>query len=186
MRLFVAIQLEKPVKDLILGTQQRLRQFDRVVRWVRPEQMHLTLAFLGDVDDGRVPSVCEAVEAAGKASRAFDLAVVGSGCFPPRGRVRVVWVGVDEPSGALQSCQEACATGLEAVGFPRESRPFSPHLTLGRVKDDNTGGDLRRQVERLDVARVTQSVGEIHVVQSELLRSGARYTTVGRFPLLGS
>lgn len=178
MRLFIAIDLEDRVKEALLGLQQSLGRFDRVVRWVTRHQMHLTLVFLGEVRDDRVPAVCGAVKRAADRSEPFDMTVTGSGCFPPRGRVRVVWTGIDEPTGALLRCQAACADELEAEGFPRESRPYSPHLTLGRVRDDTTRGELREHVDRVELSPLPQSVAAVHVVQSQLTPSGAQYSKV--------
>ncbi|MBN1512527.1 MAG: RNA 2',3'-cyclic phosphodiesterase [Phycisphaerae bacterium] len=186
MRLFVAIELEGRIKDALGRAQASLATHDRAVRWVTQDQMHLTLVFLGEVADGRVPAVCDAVRRAVGRCRPFDLTVSGSGCFPPGGGVRVVWVGVQEPTGRLQSLQAAVAEELEAMGFPKEDRPFSPHLTLGRVRDDRTRGELRADVDALSMAPLAQSVSAVHVVASELRSSGARYRTVAECALAGA
>jgi 2'-5' RNA ligase len=183
VRLFIAIELEDRVKEALLGLQQSLGRFDRVVRWVTRDQMHLTLVFLGEVRDDRVPAVCEAVKRAADRSEPFELTFTGSGCFPPGGRVRVVWAGIEEPTGALLRCQAACAEELEAGGFPRESRPYSAHLTLGRVRDDTTRGELRDHVGRIELAPLPQSVDAVHVVQSRLAPSGAQYSKAASYHL---
>ena len=186
MRLFVAIELEGRIKDALGRAQASLAAHDRAVRWVTRDQMHLTLVFLGEVPDGRVPAVCDAVGRAASRCRPFDLAVSGSGCFPPRGAVRVVWIGTQEPTGWLQSLQASVAAELEAAGFPKEDRPFSPHLTLGRVRDDRTRGELRADVVGLSVPSVGQSVSAIRVMASELHPTGARYSTVAECALAGA
>jgi 2'-5' RNA ligase len=186
MRLFVAIELDGRIKDALGRAQALLAAHDRAVRWVTRDQMHLTLAFLGEVPDGRVPVVCDAVRRAAGRCRPFDLTVSGGGCFPPGGGVRVVWVGVQEPTGRLPSLQAAVAEELDAVGFPKEGRPFSPHLTLGRVRDDRTRGGLRADVGALSVPPLGQSVSAIRVVASELHASGARYSTVAECALAGA
>lgn len=183
MRLFTAIELDERAKDGLIRLQESLGRYGRVVRWVTREQMHLTLVFLGEVPDGRVSQVAEAVQRAAGRIEPFDLTIAGSGCFPPRGRVRVVWVGVEERSGWLLRCQSACADELESVGFPKESRPYSPHLTLGRVRDDTTNGALRNDVDRLQVERAAQHVESVRLIQSVLTPHGARYSTVAQCPL---
>lgn len=187
MRLFVAIELDGRIKDALGRAQASLAAHDRAVRWVTQDQMHLTLVFLGEVPDGRVPAVCEAVRRAAGRCRPFDLTVSGSGCFPPGGGgVRVVWVGVQETTGRLGPLQAAVAEELEAVGFPKEGRPFSPHLTLGRVREDRTRGRLRTDVGALSVSSLAQSVSAVHVVASELRPNGARHSTVAECALAGA
>ena len=178
MRLFTAIELDDRVKDVLVRARESLSRHDRVVRWVTRDQMHLTLVFLGDVPDDRVDDVCRAVQRAADRLSPFDITVAGSGCFPPRGHVRVVWVGVEDQGGHLKGCHAACEDELEAIDFPRESRPFSAHLTLGRVREDATNGALRNDVEQLKVPSMTQHAGSIHVIRSELTPHGARYVTV--------
>jgi 2'-5' RNA ligase len=175
--------MEDRVKEALLGLEQSLNRFDRVVRWVTRDQMHLTLVFLGEVRDDRVPAVCDAVKQAADRSGPFEMTITGSGSFPPSGRVRVVWAGIEEPTGALLRCQAACAEELDACGFPRESRPYSPHLTLGRVREDTTRGELRDHVSRIDLSPLTQSVDAVHVVQSRLAPSGAQYAKVASYHL---
>jgi 2'-5' RNA ligase len=183
--LFVAIALDDRIKDALAGVRASLARHDRTVRWVTRDQMHLTLVFLGEVSDGRVAPVCEAVGRAAARSEPFEMTVGGGGCFPPGGGVRVVWVGVDEPSGRLSLLQGAVADELAADGFPKESRPFSPHLTLGRVRDDRTRGGLRADVGRLSVPPLVQSVLTIRVMASQLHPGGARYTGVAECALAG-
>jgi 2'-5' RNA ligase len=185
VRLFTAIELDDRVKDLLARARESLRRHDRVVRWVTRDQMHLTLVFLGEVPEARVDEVCQAVQRAAKRVAPFEIVVAGNGCFPPRGHVRVIWVGTEDQGGQLKRCQAVCADELEAIGFPRESRPFSAHLTLGRVREDTTNGALRNDVERLKVPSITQYAGSIHVIQSELTPHGARYVTVASCGLEG-
>ncbi len=168
-----------------LGRLQRsLAAFDRTVRWVRPEQMHLTLKFLGEVPDGQVPDITDAVALAAEQSQGFILRTDGAGCFPPgRSKVRVVWVGL-EADPALLACQANVEAALAEAGFPPEARAFSPHLTLGRVKNDATAGKLRAAVEAIPIPVMEQEVDSIVLMQSELRREGARYLPVGSWPLV--
>ena len=186
MRLFIAIELSDEVKAMLRKTQRALTAFDRAVRWVGADQMHLTLKFLGEVPDARVEEITGATARAAQASSAFDIVVSGCGCFPDRGKVRVVWVGVDEPSGALVACQDHCEARYADIGFPRETRAFSPHLTLGRVRDDGTGGRLREVIEGVPVEQCGQRVDALCVVQSTLTPQGARYAVVSRQPFGGA
>jgi 2'-5' RNA ligase len=180
MRLFVAIELSAEVKAALRQAQRALAEFDRAVRWVTADQMHLTLKFLGEVADGRADEICPTTDRIAQASPAFEMLVGGCGCFPPKGLVRVVWVGLDEPSGALAACSELCEARYAEIGFAREGRPFSPHLTLGRVREDRTDGKLRQAVTAGRMPALRQPATELCVVQSTLTPQGARYTIVSR------
>jgi 2'-5' RNA ligase len=183
MRLFVAIELSAAIKAELQAAQRSLNEFGRLVRWVRPEQMHLTLKFLGETPERDVPRICEALAAAGQEAAPFTISTGPAGCFPPGGRVRVVWIGLADETGRLAACQAAVESHLERAGVPREDRPFTPHLTLGRVNEDTTGGRLRTAVESCAVKSLSQDVTEFVLMQSELRREGARYTRVGGWRL---
>ena len=186
MRLFIAIELSDEVKAALRASQRMLSAFDRTVRWVTDEQMHLTLKFLGEVADDAVEEVNVAAELVVEASLPFEMVIAGCGCFPPGGRVRVVWVGVDEPGGALAACGARCEARYTEIGFDRERRPFSPHLTLGRVREDKTAGKLREAVDRVGIGPLRQNVAGLCVVQSRLTPQGARYAMVSRHRFGGS
>lgn len=184
MRLFVAIELNAQVKRAVAAVRDRLAEFDRAVRWVRPEQMHLTLKFLGETEDSRAADISKALAIVAEGAAPFDLVTTGAGCFPPRGKVRVVWAGLEDCDG-LRTCQEGVEAALEPLGFARESRPFSPHLTVGRVQDDRSDGQLRERVAGLKIERISQPVDSIVLMQSELRPQGARYTKLGEWRLGG-
>jgi 2'-5' RNA ligase len=185
VRLFVAIELVKSVKDALQSVQGRLQEFSRDVRWARPEQMHLTLKFLGDTREEQVEAVCAAAGEVAAQVAPFEMSLVGCGCFPPRGAVRIVQCGVADQTQSLPRCAELCEQAFFELGFAKERRPFKPHLTIGRVRDDRTQGRLRAAVEAAECQSVSQQVDAIFVVQSELRPSGARYTNVVRHELSG-
>lgn len=168
---------------MLQKAQRGLAEFDGCVRWAREEQMHLTLKFLGEVGAGEVSKLTAALSAATARCAAFTLRTLAAGCFPPRGKTRVLWVGVSDESGALATCQQAIEDALAEAGFPREDRAFSPHLTLGRVTDDRSGGALRERTCRLRIPELEQPVKEVLLMQSELRPQGARYTKLGGFAL---
>jgi 2'-5' RNA ligase len=183
VRLFVAIELSDALKQALLEAQRNLRPFNPMVRWTKREQMHLTLKFLGEVPDARVKEICAALATAAQGAQALECSTSGAGCFPPRGRVRVTWVGLAGDGGKLAALQGRVEQALAPLGFPKEARPFAPHLTLGRVTEDSSGGRLRDALESLEVPRVAQGVDEFVLMQSQLLREGARYTRVGTWRL---
>lgn len=182
-RLFVAIELDAAVKRVLISAQKALRRFDSMVRWTGESQMHLTLKFLGEVPDGNVPRICEALAVAAEELRVFELAATSGGCYPPKGRVRTVWVGIENVDGHLMECQRTVEAALDAADYPPESRPFSAHLTLGRVKTDTSAGRLRSAVETLNATEASQQVDKIVLMESQLSSTGAKHTPLGAWTL---
>lgn len=183
MRCFLAIELPESVRERLQTLQNRLQGVIRGVRWARPDQIHLTLKFLGEVPDAQLPAVCRVAEAAAIECPMFDLEVVGTGCFPPRGPVRVVWAGVTEPPPPLLDLQRRCERGFTPIGYPPEGRDFHPHLTLGRVNTSSVSGDTRLAVERESgFSCGSFTAKELVLFQSVLSSSGPTYTVLCHAP----
>jgi RNA 2',3'-cyclic 3'-phosphodiesterase len=186
LRTFIAIELDEDLKDNLARLQNRLRgeMSPRSVRWVRPEGIHLTLKFLGDTTTEQVDQVKEALVRAATGAGPITFSVGGVGCFPNTRRPRVVWVGLHEPAGALARLRDAVEEQVAPLGFPTEKRPFSPHLTLGRVHRNAS----RSEVGEVGEVVATSAIGDIDemtatalsYIQSELKPSGAVYTTLAR------
>lgn len=183
MRLFVAIEFEERHRSAIGRVQDSLRPRCEDVRWIPPGQLHLTVKFLGEVADRDVPGTIDAVSRAAGTSEPFDMELSGCGCFPPGGSVRIVWVGGHEPTGALSGCVEHIERELEPLGFPRERRPFSPHTTIGRVREDRTNGRLRSAVDSAKFGPAALSVSSVTVMSSVLSPRGPDYAPVATIPL---
>ncbi len=193
MRLFVAIEvpseirleLERRISRLrASGATGNLRPRLPKARWVRPEAMHLTLAFLGETDPERLPELHRELGAAFAAGEPMALEVAGTGAFPPRGRKRVLWTGV-EAAGDLGGLQARVAEAVErAAGVEVERRPYHPHLTLARCKPpwppsavERFAGDFGEE----PAGSFTAERGSL--IASELHPRGARYRTVESYPL---
>lgn len=185
MRLFVAIELEHPLRRVLLRISDDLSSFGKTIRWLKADQMHLTLKFLGEVPDGNVNAVCQTCAKVAAESAAFELTVDHCGCFPPSGKVRVIWGGGETPAGLL-ACAARCEDALESLGFQRESRPFAAHVTVGRVRDDRTNGRLREAIGGLRIKKASQPAKELTVFRSELTPRGAIHTALGRFRFGGA
>ncbi len=184
MRLFVAIELDKEIRTLLASAQKTFARACPGVRWVKPELQHITVKFLGEVSDNGVPQVTQAVAAAASQSAPFDVAIDGCGCFPPRGPVRTVWADARDTSGALTQCVQRVEDELEKVGFPCDTKPFRGHITLGRVKFDQSGGSIRSAVEAHSLPVTTQHVASLTLMSSVLSSGGPTYSPVGRFSLV--
>ena len=186
MRCFVAIELPEEIRRRLGELQKRLGKLDRFVRWVRPEQIHLTVKFLGEVADRRVPEVCAAAVTAAGAAESFEIEVSGTGCFPDRGWVRVLWAGIPELPPALLAVQQAMEQRYAELGFPKENRAFRPHLTLGRTREGASAAAVRAAVEREDAFVVGRfDVEALTVFQSVLKPTGPTYITLAHARLGG-
>ena len=183
MRAFIAIGLDEVIRARLAEAQERLRAARASVKWVKPELIHLTLKFLGEIEADAVEGIMGVVAQAAEGIGPFDVRVAGLGAFPPRGAPRVVWAGMEEDA-RLATLQQLLEAGLEPLGFPAENRPFTAHLTLGRVKDPRHAGALRTLVEAEASADFgTQRVAEILLMQSVLSPSGPTYTPLRRHAL---
>ena len=183
VRLFVAIEIDQAARKVVRDIQQSLAPKCTGVKWTPPEQVHLTVKFLGDVADGDVAGACEAVSRTTKASTPFELGVEGAGCFPPGGPARIVWIGAGDSSGRLKSLVERVESEMEVLGFLRENRPFSAHLTIGRVKEDRSVGVVRAAVGAAKFKPFVQSVTSVTLMSSVLSPRGPTYTPVHRATL---
>ena len=189
IRAFIAIPLPHPLLQKLVALQQQLEKQvpPRSVRWVRAEGIHLTLKFLGDTPTEKLPDIRQALAAVARHAPGRPFTVEGLGCFPNPSRPRVVWVGVQEPTGWMVVLQDAIEEVMAPFGYPPEGRGFTPHLTLGRI---------RRRIPRSDVAQVGQvitsttvgTLAEVPVNHFALIRSvlkptGAEYAALEEFPL---
>jgi 2'-5' RNA ligase len=193
LRTFIAVKLDQELKAVLAGIQARLRGAvpPRAVRWVQPEGIHLTLKFLGDTPLDKVEQVKAALALAAGQVAAFTITVGGVGCFPDARRPRVVWVGVQEPSGSLARLWQAVESQVAPLGFPSEKRPFSPHLTLGRVQRyaSSEVRDIGQAVAALAAEMVgtqdAMAVSAVAYIKSDLRPTGAVYTTLADARLQG-
>jgi RNA 2',3'-cyclic 3'-phosphodiesterase len=186
MRLFIAIDLDDDARAGIAAEQKRLgavlRESSRSsIRWIRPDHMHLTLVFLGEVDEPRAEALIADVRR-DVALPPFDLVFAGAGVFPPRGAPNILWIGVTGGADAAGALQAELAQRVARHGVPLETRPFRPHLTLGRWRDS-------RSADREGVlnAGAGRSIG-LHVDHATLYRSrlspaGPSYAALARATL---
>ncbi len=189
VRAFVAVPPSSELIQALADVQRRLKHVtnDRCVRWVDPHAIHLTLFFLGDVLTTTVRPLREALGVVARNVPPFHIQARGLGAFPNVNRPRVVWVGVEDPTAWLALLHEAVSEALESLGFERERRRFSPHLTLGRVRRGVDRGEVQRLGEairqtELD-ALVTVAVEDLVLFRSDLKPTGAEYTRLATFSL---
>lgn len=189
IRAFIAISLPEPIRQTLSNVQQQLRgrPGGTAGRWVHTESIHLTLKFLGDVEESSLPAISARMRRACANVSPFDIAIEGTGCYPNTRRPRVVWAGVRKPHEALSNLQARVDAQMETLGHAPERRSYSPHLTLARVSADARSHDaaaLGRSVadDPTGVIGILQ-VEDITLFRSELRPQGAIYTPMVRIAL---
>jgi 2'-5' RNA ligase len=187
LRTFIAVALDTFTHDRLVGLQERLAETGVPVKWVEPNNLHITLLFLGEVDAREVPAVCKAVEAACRGASPFGLTLTGTGAFPTVRRPRTLIVHVTEGADALRALHDALEAPLMKLGcYRREERTYTPHLTLGRVKGQAAAEPLVAAVKQFERWQGGQTqVHEVLVMSSELRPQGPEYTVLCRAPLKG-
>jgi 2'-5' RNA ligase len=183
MRLFVAIEIPSNIRSAIAAFVQEFRLFAPQAKWVRVENMHITLKFLGETDASKLGAV-QAALATIRSDRSVTLDFRGLGFFPNEKRPRVFWIGM-ESSPNLKTIAADIDQSLHKLGFPLEDRPFTPHLTLARF---NTPG-LPPRLASATLENASRSFGtletrEFHLIESKLKSTGAEYTTLHSFPFV--
>jgi 2'-5' RNA ligase len=187
VRSFVAIELPPEVRDALAGVQACLRPLTKDVRWVAPEGIHLTLKFLDGIPAAMVPRVAGAL-ALLEASAPPALRLDSAGAFPNWRAPRVIWVGLGGDIEALSVLRGRVEQVLRPLGFSPDLRPFSPHLTLGRVRDNARPEglrDLAGAAQALKVEPAPFRADGVTLFQSRLTPSGAVYTALARVSLFG-
>lgn len=180
MRCFIALDLPEAVRQSLGRTAAALREVSRSVRPTSPEQMHVTLKFLGDVDQGAVAAMSTAVRML--EPRALRFSLQGLGRFPPHGPPRVLWAGLQGDTALLATLAGQLEEAAQRCGVPREDRPFHAHVTLARVKFADRARELTSRLEELsaDVVSEPFAAPSVTLYRSELDPRGARYSVLER------
>ena len=187
MRTFIAINLDRELKEMLSQLIEELKRLDparKSVRWVNQQAMHLTLKFLGEIDENKVKPIETALKRVSDGARIFAMKIIGIGYFPPDKRnPRVLWLGIEEEE-SLKILQSLLEEEMEKLGFPKEKRKFHPHLTLGRVKIPSNLREIMLHLEKYE----SQKFGEMEVkkitfFKSVLKPTGAEYSVLSEFEL---
>ena len=187
MRLFASLELPETTRAACADVLRRLRAASGSVRILPVEAMHLTLAFLGEVEAARVDAVRVALAKVARSSPPVPLHVAGAGAFPDLARPRVLWLGVNDAAGAVAALAGAVQTALAPLGFEPEARGFRPHLTVARLRDGRLPPALRTAVAAaatFDAGRA--QAGVLALMESRLDPAGAKYRTVDLWTLSGA
>jgi 2'-5' RNA ligase len=187
LRAFVAIEIPLEVREAVCKAVSPLQKgLGPVVRWVPRENMHLTLKFLGDVSPTNVELLSQMLQAEADLFRCFDLRLSGLSSFPNLKRPRVIYIGIQAPA-TLEALQRGIESTSRRLGYESEERGFSPHLTIGRVKQSATATEQQAIRHALEGARIdvlgTARVDSVHLYKSDLKPGGSVYTRLFSAPL---
>ena len=188
-RTFIALEANEALQSHLAGVIRQVARLLPRVRWVDPSGIHLTLAFLGELDNAQLERAIEAATLAARQVQPFTYRLTRLDIFGSPRQPRVVWMGIEEASGSLARLHSLLQNELARSGFETDKRPFSPHLTLARIKAPLASDDVQRLQEILAgkqsgiVSSHGYTVQYVNVMKSELLRSGAHYTRLQACPL---
>ncbi|MCP5006948.1 MAG: RNA 2',3'-cyclic phosphodiesterase [Planctomycetes bacterium] len=184
VRIFIAIEIEKRIKERILEFIKNLKNTDTGVRWVASDNLHLTVKFIGDVDPVILPSLIKSLDNVASLFRPFRLQIRNVGFFPTAERPRVLFVGLRDKENYLARIFEETEKAVEEFGIKRESRKFVGHITIGRTKSQKHIHRLKEAVH-CNAERFfgQENVNHFSLIQSELTRGGPIYTTLKQFKL---
>lgn len=184
IRTFIALEMPSEVRSRAARLQKALAQSGAAVRWVAQENIHLTLKFLGEIEDVQIPAVCHAVQQVAAATESFELEVSRVGAFPSADRPRTLWVGIDGGAEELVTMHGELDAALAKLGHRPDERRFSPHVTIGRLRNSRDARRLATALaQKMDWQGATVQVDEIVVMASELTPRGPHYTVMGRGPM---
>ena len=188
MRLFIGIEISPAVVTATIELIAQLRETSAKlapqsrITWVTPERLHITIRFIGNVDDTRVDGIRAAL-ALPLALDCFDLTIAGIGTFPPKGAPRVVWAGLSGGRDRLDAIERTVSERLARAGVPREERPYNPHVTLARVREAAGLRSVQLVGSLRDIELGTTSVDTITLFESRLSPKGPTYVALARTPL---
>jgi 2'-5' RNA ligase len=187
VRAFIAIEIPHSIQQAIYRATSTLRdELGAIVRWVPPQNIHLTLKFLGDVSPTQVDLLTQSIRAEADSHPPFEMHIRALGSFPSLRRARILWVGI-QASAELEALNRGVESACVRLGYESESRPFSPHLTIGRVRQDVSAVDGQKIRRALTAAKVDSlgsvRVDSVQVFKSDLKPDGAVYTKLFSAPL---
>ncbi|MFA7157810.1 MAG: RNA 2',3'-cyclic phosphodiesterase [Kiritimatiellia bacterium] len=184
IRAFIAVEISAAVRAGLAKMQNVLREAGAHASWVKPENIHCTLVFLGDIFESAAGPLAEALPAAVENIGAFDVEIAGLGFFGTTRSPRIVWAGMAGNTGALGELQQKTCEAAEASGLSPDKKPFKPHLTIARVRSNRNAAELVRAIEKnREITFGTITVQRIVLMQSKLTAAGPEYTAIASIPL---
>jgi RNA 2',3'-cyclic 3'-phosphodiesterase len=186
VRTFVAIDLDDAMRRSAVRVQERLQTGKWDVKWVEPENLHVTLRFLGEIDEAALAGVIAALERSAATIAPFEIAMRGLGWFPPRRPPRVVWAGIVEPTGRLHRLHESLEHELRSLGLGEDEERFHAHVTLGRVRTPKGVSELEQAIGATALEERSRTVDALVLRKSDLGPKGPRYEVLKNVLLTGN
>lgn len=185
-RVFVAVDISAEAKARVINlTSEMRREFPDVrVGWEKPEKLHLTIKFLGDIEHHRLDALQKAVAETAKLLSPFLLEMQGTGCFPSPKKAKILWAGINDTENGLRNLYEMLEEKAAEGGFEKENRLFKPHLTVGRMSEPEKSGKLTEGFLQAEFEPVSFEVSEIVIYESKLQPTGSVYSVVSKHQLL--
>ena len=183
IRTFICFEIPDSIKSRINKLQETLRKIDAQVSWSKPSNIHLTVKFLGNVESSRIERVSKALERSASGISPFEIEIGGVGCFPSPRSPRVLWVGVSTIPDQLRQLHANIDEQLEREGFERETRKFSPHLTLGRIRAPHNSAKVAEALITTGFAAEAFIANDLILMRSDLKPAGSIYTPQTVIPL---
>lgn len=185
VRAFVAFELSQDVRQRIINFLSQLMKVESRVKWVSHDHVHLTVKFLGEVEEEKIPPLKDSLSGIAESFAPFSVRVKGTGVFPGIKNPRVIWIGVVDESGNLSRMHNIIDKEMSIYGIPMEQRAFVPHITLGRIKEPRRMDQLLRiLVEKRDEDFGEWRINGLTLFKSQLTPEGPIYTQLGNFPLV--
>jgi 2'-5' RNA ligase len=187
LRAFIALEIPAKVqKDIYHATSNLRSEIGSLIRWVPAENMHLTLKFLGDISSANVQFLTQMIRVEADSHHCLDIRLTGPGAFPSPKRPRMIYIGIQAPA-ELEALQHAVESAARRLGYGSEERSFSPHLTVGRVKQNLSAIDQQKIRHMLEATKIdslgTARVDSVHLYKSDLKPTGPVYTKLYSAPL---
>ena len=183
MRIFIAIEINYELKAELGAIQEKLRPAGADAKWVKPENIHLTLRFIGEIDEQRMKDVNEAATKAFTGIESFSMSLGEAGAFPDTEYPRVLWVGIKYGATNLKALADRIEKELVDKNFGNADKPFSPHMTIARLRTYRNAQKLAQMLSLVKVPAVSQKVENVSIIQSSLTPSGPIYTNIHKVKL---
>ena len=179
MRTFIAIELPKNIREALGKLQEQLKKSEADVKWVTPDNIHLTLKFLGEVDDDKIEKINKIIDSVCAENNTYKIYISSLGAFPRIDYLRVIWAGVEKGDSETKKIAKELEEKIEKIGIPREARPFSSHITLGRTRSalnrEKLVKELKSMQEAFEKEDLEFSVSKVTLFKSTLTPKGPAY-----------